>query len=272
MLVRLIFVTLVGAFLTIGSSLADMSVLRLGTATSTDNAGLLDVLLPAFKATGGYDVHVIAAGTGKVLKLGENGDVDVVLVHAPKIEQEFIDAGLGVDHRRVMHNDFVIAGPASDPVSIRGGNSIEGAFAQIARKKALFISRGDESGTHIKELELWHVLNIGPDDDWYRDIGQGQGKMLQIASELQAYCLTDRGTWLAYRDRVDLKLLVEGKPPLDNPYSVMAVNPAKHRHVNYDGAKAFIDWITSTDGQALIEEFKIDGEMLFKPAADTVPE
>jgi len=272
-LVRVILAALLAvSLMAAGNASADTPVLRLGTTTSTDNSGLLDVLLPEFRQSHGYNVHVIAAGTGKVLKLGRNGDVDVVLVHAPKAEQAFVDAGFGVDHRRVMHNDFIIVGPAIDPASVRTSNEIENALLKIARNEALFISRGDESGTHIKELGLWRANGIQPAGAWYREIGQGQGKMLQIASELQAYCLTDRGTWLAYRDRLDLEVLVENDPLLDNPYGIMAINPAKQAHVNYDGARAFIEWITSAQGQNLIKEFTLDGEMLFKPLADGVVE
>ena len=214
--------------------------LRMATTTSTDNSGLLGVLLPAFEKETGYKVHVIAVGTGKALRMGKDGDVDLVLVHAPGAEKAFVEKGHGVDRRGVMYNDFVIVGPAGDPAGITGSTDATDALERISGKRALFISRGDDSGTHKKELGLWQSARIKPRGDWYREAGQGMGKVLQMSGELDAYTLTDRGTWLAYRGKTPLKVLFEGDPRLYNPYGVIAVNPARYPDVNYEGATHLI--------------------------------
>jgi tungstate transport system substrate-binding protein len=246
---------------------AAQAIVRLATTTSTDNSGLLQVLLPPFERQGGYRVQVIAVGTGKALRLAENGDVDVVIVHALAAEQQFVEAGYGVNRRDFMYNDFIVLGPPQDPAAIRGLRDVGAAFKRLAQKQAVFVSRGDESGTHKKELSLWAAAGIVPDGRWYRAAGQGMGKVLQIAGEMQAYTLADRGTWLALRAKLPLEVLVEGDPRLFNPYGIIAVNPARHPQANYAGAMALIAWVTSVEGQAIIRDFKIAERALFVPTA-----
>jgi tungstate transport system substrate-binding protein len=242
-------------------------ILRLATTTSTDNSGLLNHLLPAFEKSSGYQVHVIAVGTGKALRMGQDGDVDAVIVHARSDEDKFVAAGYGVNRRDLMYNDFVIVGPKRDPAGIGGSKDAAAALVRIAAKEAVFISRGDESGTFKKEQALWQAANIRPRGKWYRSIGQGMEQALQIASEMQGYTLADRGTWLALRKKLDLDILAQGDNRLFNPYGVMAVNPARYPGVNYQGAMAFIAWLTSPEGKNLIASFKVDGESLFFPDA-----
>jgi len=241
--------------------------IRLATTTSTDNSGLLAVLLPPFEQKYAIKVDVIAVGTGRALKLGENGDVDLVLVHARAAEDEFMEKGFGINRRDSMYNDFVIAGPIDDPVNVRNALDAVNALAVIAEKRAPFISRGDDSGTHKKERELWKCAGIEPQGKWYVEAGQGMGAVLQMADEKQAYTLTDRGTWLAYAAKLDLALLLEGDPKLFNPYGIIAVNPAVHPHVNYMGAMLLIAWFTSPEGQEIIGDFKKDNQALFIPLA-----
>lgn len=241
--------------------------LRLATTTSTEHSGLLAVLNPAFEKEHGVQVDVIAVGTGKALKLGENGDVDVVLVHAPEAERAFVEAGHGVARRPVMHNDFVIVGPPEDPAGVRRAASAAKALARIAAAGATFISRGDDSGTHQKERALWSAAGIEPRGGWYLAVGQGMGAVLQIAGDKRAYALTDRGTWLVYRGRFELPILLEGDPALYNPYHVIAVNPERHPHVAYDLAKKYIDFLVGPEGQRLIGQFRVGGERLFHPDA-----
>jgi tungstate transport system substrate-binding protein len=231
---------------------------------------LLDVLLPAFEKETGYTVQLIATGSGQALKIGEQGNADVILLHSPAAEKDFIAKGFGIDRRLVMHNDFVIVGPASDPAGIRG-TSPEEAFKKIFASNQTFISRGDESGTHVKELALWKKAGLDPVNmDWYLETGQGQGATLSIASEKAGYALTDRGTFLAYQSNLDLEVLVEGDPFLLNVYHVLTVNPEKWPKVNAEGAKAFSDFITSSKGQQIIQEFGMEqyGQPLFFPDAD----
>lgn len=246
---------------------ADEQVLRLATTTSTDNSGLLAILLPPFEKSTGIQVHVIAVGTGKALRLAREGDVDVVLVHARKAEDALVNEGYGVNRRDVMYNDFVIVGPDSDPAGIRGMSDAVAALGKLQASGSIFVSRGDDSGTNKKELQLWQAANIPPNGDWYREAGQGMGKVLQMTGELGAYTLTDRGTWLAMQKKLPLKLLVAGDPRLFNPYGVIAVNPDRYRDTNYLGAMRLIAWLTSVEGQKIIEDFKIDGEALFIPTA-----
>jgi tungstate transport system substrate-binding protein len=212
-------------------------------------------------------VHVIAVGTGKALRMGRDGDVDVVLVHAPEAEARFVEAGYGDKRHAVMYNDFVIVGPPSDPAGIATAKRVSEAMRNIAATESLFVSRGDDSGTHKKELKLWQGGNITPQGEWYREAGQGMGKVLQIASELDAYTLTDRGTWLAYRNKSTLKVLFEGDEMLHNPYGIIAVSASRHADINHQGALALIAWITSAKGQQLIGDFRIDGTQLFIPMA-----
>lgn len=243
--------------------------IRMATTTSTENSGLLNYLLPEFKNDTGYDVHVIAVGTGKALRLGRDGDVDVVLVHAPGAEKEFVDNKFGVQRFAVMYNDFVIIGSPADPAKIKGSSSINEAFAKIQNSQSVFISRGDDSGTHKKEKKIWQAASIQPGGEWYREAGQGMGKVIQMANELEAYTLTDRGTWLSYRDKVQMKVLFEGDNLLFNPYGIIAVNPERYPDINNKGANTLIQWITSEHGQKMIGEYKKFNQVLFTPSADT---
>lgn len=259
---------LAATFVLLSPAQAEQKVLRLATTTSTENSGLLKSLLPAFEKNSGYKVHVIAVGTGKALRMGQDGDVDVVMVHARMDEDKFVAAGYGINRRDLMYNDFVIVGPKRDPAGIGAVKDPAAALARIAAaKEAAFISRGDESGTYKKEQALWQAADIKPQGKWYRSIGQGMEQALQIASEMQGYTLADRGTWLALRKKLDLVILVQGDNRLFNPYGVIAVNPARYPDVNYQGAMAFIAWLTSPKGQNQIAAFKIDGENLFFPDA-----
>ncbi len=241
--------------------------LRMATTTSTDNSGLLDYLLPAFEKATGLHVDVIAVGTGKALKLAERGDVDVVLVHAPKAESAFVQAGWGVNRRSVMVNDFLIVGPPEDPASLKDAASLAEALQRIKASGARFISRGDDSGTHKKELTLWPLAGGPPSGDGYLEAGQGMEATLRIADEKKAYTLTDRGTFLAMGTGMDLVPLCQGDPRLRNPYSIIAVNPARHPYVRYMEAMTLIAWITSPEGQARIGSFRVGGEVLFHPLA-----
>jgi tungstate transport system substrate-binding protein len=241
-------------------------VLKLSTTTSTENSGLLNFLLPAFEAASKMHVQVISVGTGKALELAKNGDVDVTLVHARAAEDKFVAEGHGVNRRDVMYNDFVIAGPASDPAGIRGRDVLQ-AFQRIAASKAKFISRGDHSGTDQMEHVYWTQAGIMPQGSAYVSAGLGMGEVLGMAAELQAYTLTDRATYAAYRAKTGLAVIVEGDPRMRNPYGIIAVNPAKFKDINYQGAMQLIDWMTSSAGQKKIAEFKIDGQTLFFPSA-----
>jgi len=242
--------------------------LRLATTTSTENSGLLQHLLPVFEKGFKARVDVIAVGTGRALKLGENGDVDVVLVHAPKAEDAFVEAGFGVHRRLIMANDFVLLGPPDDPAQVRGQPHAVDAMRQIASHKAVFVSRGDDSGTHKKEQWLWQRAGIVPSGQpWYLEVGQGMGATLQIAHDKRAYTLTDRGTSLTYRQRLALQIVHERDPAYDNPYSAIAVNPQRHAHVAHKLAVAFIDWLISAEGQDLIGSYRKHDQVLFYPRA-----
>lgn len=242
----------------------------LATTTSTQDSGLLDVLVPRFESTTGYKVKPIAVGTGEALKLGEQGNADVLLVHAPKSEEVFMQTGAGIDRRLVMHNDFVIVGPAADPAGIKATKTAAAALDTIARKKATFISRGDDSGTHKKELSLWEkTATPKPQGAWYQETGTGMGPTLRVASEKQGYTLTDRGTYLAQRDKLEVQALVEGDKSLLNVYHVIRVNPEKFPQVNAAAAKAWADFLVGSEAQGLIGEFGREkfGQPLFVPDA-----
>lgn len=241
--------------------------LRLATTTSTENSGLLAELLPAFTEATGIKVDVIAVGTGKALQIARHGDADVVMVHARQAENVFIAEGFGVNRRDVMENDFVVVGPASDPAHIKGKNNTLKALQKIAANQSMFISRGDNSGTHKKELSIWKHAGVDSDKTWHKEAGQGMGKVLLMASELGAYTLTDRGTWLAYQDKLSLIILNEGGVLLKNPYGIIAVNPALHGDIQYLKAMSLIAWITSPAGQRLIDSFQKKGQRLFYPTA-----
>jgi len=248
---------------TTGVNAADDMKIRLATTTSTYHSGLLDFLLPEFKKDTGYAVDVLAAGTGKSLRMGQNGDVDLVMTHAPKSEAKFVDAGYGVLPRQLMYNDFVLVGPKADPAQINADKDVVKALAGIASYNATFISRGDDSGTNKKELGLWAQAKMQPNFAGYKAVGQGMGPTLNMASELQAYTLTDRGTWLAYQNKLDLKVVVQGDKRLFNPYQVILVNPSRYPEINYQGAKVFSDWLVNPKAQAMINSYKRNGEQLF---------
>ena len=247
---------------------AEKPSLRLVTTTSTDNSGLLQRLLPVFEKRYGYRVHVIAVGTGKALRMGRDGDADVLLVHSYDDEIRFVKEGYGVNRRDVMYNDFIFVGPPSDPANIHGLQVAVSALAKIHNAGSLFLSRGDDSGTHKREKWLWDRAEFVPNGSWYREVGQGMGRVLQMADELDGYTLTDRGTWLAHKATLPhLKILVEGDPHLYNRYGIIAVNPERFKDINYAGASSLIDWITSKEGQDMIHNYKIGNETLFFPLA-----
>ena len=250
-----------------GASAPSDRRLRLATTTSTANSGLLDELIPPFEKAHRCTVQVLAVGTGQALKLGERGDADLLLVHARSRELAFVQAGHGVERRDVMYNDFVIAGPASDPAGLKG-LPITDAFAKLAKSDARFVSRGDDSGTHIRELALWKAAGFerAPESRAeYLSAGQGMGGCLVMADEKGAYVLTDRGTYLAFRPKLDLVVLVEGDASLRNPYGAILVNPERHSHVEAGLGRAFLDYLTSADGRARISGFRVDGQRLFHP-------
>lgn len=255
------------AFATSCSSGRQGRYLRLATTTSTENSGLLAVLLPPFEKAHGVKVHVIAVGTGKALKLGENGDVDIVLVHAPAAEAKFVADGFGVGRREVMYNDFVLVGPKDDPANVKGATTVAEAFRRLAAAKAPFVSRGDNSGTHRKELALWRAAGVTAHGSWYVDTGQAMGAVLRIADEKQACTLTDRGTYLAYGGKIDLAVLFEGDAALHNPYGVIAVNPARHPGVRHELAVRLIAYLTGPQGQRVIASYRKHGQQLFHPSA-----
>lgn len=242
-------------------------VLKLSTTTSTENSGLLKVLLPAFEAQSGLKVNVVSVGTGKALELAKNGDVDVTLVHARPAEDQFVAQGYGVERRDVMYNDFIVVGPASDPAGIKGTKDVHAAFRKIVQANVRFISRGDNSGTDQMEQNYWKTAGVKPSGSAYVSAGLGMGEVLSMAAELQAYTLTDRATYVAYTARTGLAIAVEGDPAMFNPYGIIAVNPARHKGVNFDGAMKLIRWITSADGQQRIAAFRVDGQQLFFPTA-----
>lgn len=240
----------------------------LATTTSTQDSGLLDVLIPIFEEKTGYNVKTVSVGSGAAIAMGEKGEADVLLVHSPAAEKKIVDSGAVTNYQLVMHNDFIIIGPAGDPAGIKGLKSGE-AFQKIAEKKATFVSRGDESGTHSKEKAIWKEINVTPEGSWYQSSGAGMGQTLNIANEKEAYTLTDRATYLAQKKNLNLEILSEGDAALLNIYHVMQVNPEKHSTVNKDGAKAFVDFMVAGDTQKTIGEFGKDkyGQALFTPDA-----
>ena len=240
--------------------------LTLATTTSVENTGLIYNLTRPFEKMFDIKVDVIAVGSGKALEMGEKGEADLVLVHSPELENEFIANGYGINKRNVMQNDFVIVGPRNDTADISKATPAE-AFKKIAASKSPFISRGDKSGTHQKEQQIWTEAGINPEGTWYIETGEGMGSTLQIADDKNAYCLTDRGTFLANESNIDLVILNEGDDSLYNPYSIIAVNPARHPEVNYVEAMTFIGWVTSPEGQRIIGELKKNGTVLFNPSA-----
>ncbi|MBY0531707.1 MAG: extracellular solute-binding protein [Xanthobacteraceae bacterium] len=255
------------------SVLAQDKSIVLASTTSTQDSGLFGHILPLFKAKTGIEVRVISQGTGQALDTGRRGDADVVFVHAKSQEEKFVADGFGVKRSPVMYNDFVLIGPKGDPAKVNGTKDIAAALVKIKNAGAAFISRGDKSGTHSAELNLWKVAGVDIAADkgpWYRDIGQGMGAALNAASASNAYVLADRGTWLSFKNRGELLISVEGDKRLFNQYGVMLVNPAKHAHVKRELGQAFIEWLVSPEGQKAISDYKINGEQLFFPNA-TVP-
>ncbi len=248
-------------FLTSGALAAQR--LKLSTTTSTDNSGLLRAILPAFEEKCDCVVDVVAVGTGKALKVAENGDVDVTLVHARGLEDAFVAAGFGVNRRDVMYNDFVVVGPAADPAKLSEAEDLQDVMKRLAQGRTRFVSRGDASGTHVMEQSLWKDAGVKPVGRWYVEAGQGMGEVLTMANELQAYALTDRATYIAFQGRIELPIAYEGDSRLFNPYGVIAVNPARHPHVNYEKAMAFIAYLTSPEGQQAIADFKVNRQQLF---------
>jgi len=250
------------------SAYAGDRFITLASTTSTQNSGLYDYLLPIFTAKTGIEVRVISVGTGQALTIARNGDADVLLVHHRPSEDAFIGQGYGIERRDVMYNDFVIIGPKSDPAGVAGFSQADAGFRAIHNTRSLFISRGDESGTHKREKELWDKAGITPKGTWYRDIGAGMGAALNMAASVEAYTLSDRGTWLSFGNKGDLGLLLSGDDALFNPYGIILVNPAKHPHVKIDMARAFSDWMVSGEGQAAIGAFTLKNMQLFCPNAN----
>jgi len=244
--------------------------ITVASTTSTEQSGLFKHMLPIFEKKTGTQVRVVALGTGQALDMGKRGDADVVFVHARALEEKFVAEGFGVKRLEVMYNDFVLVGPKSDPAKVGGTKDIVAALQKIKAAAAPFASRGDKSGTHFAELQLWKVAGIDIAKDkgpWYRDTGSGMGPTLNAAAGMNAYALTDRGTWLSFKNRGDLVISVEGDQRLFNQYGIMLVNPAKHAHVKKDLGQAFVDWVVSDEGQKAIADFKIGGEQLFFPNA-----
>ncbi len=262
---QLLILILMMFFITIGcQSETKPALLRVATTTSTIDSGLMDIILPAFEEKYNADVELIAVGTGQALALGEAGDVDIVLVHARKLEDAFVEAGHGINRQDVMYNDFVILGPADDPAGINGMESAAAVLTIIAETETPFVSRGDNSGTYNRELGLWEEAGIDPQGEWYQSVGQGMGASLSIADEQPAYILADRGTFLKRNaEGLGLVIHVEGDGLLANKYGVIAVNPELHDGVNNELATDFIDWLTAVETQDAIEAYKLEGEQLF---------
>jgi tungstate transport system substrate-binding protein len=247
---------------------AQEKFITVASTTSTEQSGLFGHILPIFENKTGIKVRVVAQGTGQALDMGRRGDADVVFVHDPAAEKKFIDEGFGVDYKQVMYNDFVLIGPKSDPAKIGGGKDILAALKKIETAKAPFVSRADKSGTHAAELRYWKAAGVGiaaQKGPWYKETGSGMGPALNTASSMNGYILADRGTWLAFKNRGDLAILVEGDQKLFNQYGIMLVNPAKHPHVKKDLGSAFVDWVVSPEGQKAIADYKVGGEQLFFP-------
>ncbi len=245
---------------------AQTRFITVSSTTSTTDSGLFTHLLPAFKAKTGIEVRVVSQGTGQALDTGRRGDADVVFVHARAQELKFVEEGFGVERKPVMYNDFVLIGPRSDPAGIRGSKDIAAAFKAIQAKAAPFVSRGDKSGTHAAELNLWTVAGVEIEKakgSWYREIGQGMGAALNTSNAMNAYVLSDRATWINFKNRGDLEIVVEGDRRLFNQYGVILVNPARHPHVKKADGQAFIDWLIGPEGQKSIADYKINGEQLF---------
>jgi tungstate transport system substrate-binding protein len=263
---------LLAAILLVLPAAAQEKFIVVASTTSTEQSGLFGHLLPLFTARTGIHVRVVALGTGQALDTAKRGDADVVFVHDKTAEEKFLAEGFGADRREVMYNDFILVGPQADPAKIGGTKDIAAALKKIAAAKAPFASRGDKSGTHAAELRLWKLAGIVPESGkggWYRETGSGMGPTLNTAAAMDAYALTDRGTWLSFKNRRDLTISVEGDQRLFNQYGVMLVNPEKHKHVKKELGQAFIDWLVSAEGQKAIADYKIGGQQLFFPNANS---
>jgi tungstate transport system substrate-binding protein len=268
----LLAAALAAALLSRGAEAQDRFI-TLASTTSTEQSGLFGHIVPVFREATGIDVRVVAVGTGQALDLGRRGDADALLVHDRAGEDRFVAEGFGIDRRDVMHNDFVIVGPASDPAGVRGAEDASAALAKVAAAGSPFASRGDDSGTHRAELRLWKAAGVdvkGAQGGWYRELGQGMGPTLNTAAGMGAYVLTDRATWANFKNRQGLEVLVEGDPKLSNPYGSILVNPARHPGVKAELAKAWHEWLTGAEGQKAVASFKIGGEQLFFPDAERV--
>jgi len=274
MIRRSFIAALLGAAVAHAPVFAQDRFITVASTTSTENSGLFKHILPLFEKETGIQVRVVALGTGQALDLARRGDADVLFVHNKRAEEKFVADGYGVDRRDVMYNDFVLVGPRNDPAKVGGGKDILVALKKVEEAKAPFASRGDKSGTHAAELRYWKAARIDPAagrGGWYRETGSGMGATLNTASGMNAYVLTDRGTWLSFKNRGDLTVLVEGDPRLFNQYGIMLVNPAKHAHVKREMGQKFIDWVLSPEGQKAIAAYKIGGQQLFFPNAKGTP-
>lgn len=249
------------------ASAAQADPLRLAVTTSFHNSGLSDVLLPEITADTGLDVQLLVVGTGQAIRLGQAGDVDAILVHARSAEDAFVADGFGTHRREIMANDFVIVGPENDPANAGSAPNAPAALDAIAKTAALFVSRGDDSGTHTRERRLWSASNAAPDPAWYRELGAGMGATLNTAAAMGAYTLSDRASWLNFGNRAGMTIVFEGDPALLNQYAYLPVSPDRHPHVNHAGALKLEDWLASERGQSLIADYRIDGETLFIPNA-----
>ncbi|MBM3565518.1 MAG: extracellular solute-binding protein [Alphaproteobacteria bacterium] len=272
---RRLFLLFAALLLSAAPVTAQERFVTVASTTSTENSGLFKHLLPIFEKKTGIRVRVVAVGTGQAIRLAERGDVDVLFVHHKPSEEKFVAAGFGVKRLDVMHNDFVLVGPKSDPARIAGGKDAAAAFAKIAAAKAPFASRGDDSGTHKAELAIWKKAGVDVKKvpgDWYRATGSGMGATLNTAAGMGAYALADRGSWLAFKNKGDMGIVLQGDPALFNPYGVILVNPARRPAVKAAEAQAFVDWIVSAEGQKAIASFTVEGEQLFFPNASARPQ
>jgi tungstate transport system substrate-binding protein len=266
--VRLAALILISLVLSAG--VAPAETIMVASTTSTENSGLFDYIFPMFREKTGIEVRAVAVGTGQAIRMARRGDADVLFVHDRASEEAFVAGGFGLARYEVMYNDFIVVGPRQDPAKIRGLKDVAAALQQIAKAKAPFTSRGDDSGTHKAELRLWKASGLDPrpaSGSWYLETGQGQGSTLNVASGMGAYMFVDRGTWISFKNRGDLEMLVEGDPLLFNQYGVIVVNPKKHPHVKAKAGQAFVDWLVSPEGQKAIGDFRIEGQPLFTPNA-----
>jgi tungstate transport system substrate-binding protein len=265
---RQLALVVAGIALSAGAAHAETQGITVASTTSTQNSGLFDYLLPKFTADTGVEVRVVAVGTGQAIRIATNGDADVLLVHHPASERKFVADGFGLVRHPIMHNDFVLVGPADDPAGIRGTSDIAAALRSIGEREQVFVSRGDDSGTHKKELELWGAAAFDPSPAsgaWYRESGSGMGATLNVASAMAGYTLSDRASWVSFGNKGELAILVEGDTRLHNPYAAIVVNTERHPHVRARDAQIFVDWLTSARGQAAIAAYRVDGQQLFFP-------